>query len=371
MRVLLISLDYPPALGGIQRLLHRITQAMPSADTRVITLDHLGAASFDASHSPGIHRIKIDVSRPWLRSVLFNAAVLLRPWPWADWRPDVILNGHVVTGPAAVGLARRYQVSNVLYTYGKEVIGRPGMTAWTLKRSDAGVAVSAFTRSLMEQACAGGPLPSPVSVIHPGVEPPEHFRVGSAGRPTIVTTSRLRDWYKGHDKVLAAMPKVLEVIPDAQWIVIGDGPIKPDLEERACAMGLGDAVMFLGAVSDAERDHWLGMANVFAMPARYPKGEVAGEGFPVVYLEAAAWGLPAIAGDAGGPREAVLHEITGLLVDPESADEIADALIRLLSNPQYAQLLGDQARSRVEDHFRWEHVGLQLANALRATIKVR
>ncbi|QRG05971.1 glycosyltransferase family 4 protein [Xanthobacter dioxanivorans] len=340
---------------------------MPQAETRVITLDHPAAMEFDSTQSQEIIRIGIGVTRASVRNALFNAAAIIRA---PRWQPDVILNGHVVTGPAATVLARRYRARNVLYTFGKEVAGRPEMTAWTLRRSDAGIAVSDFTRSLVVEAFGGRPLPCPVSVIHPGVEVPPAPETHSTVRPTILTTARLRDWYKGHDRILEALPTVLQSIPDAQWIVIGDGPIRPVLEERTRRLNLGDSVRFLGAVSDEERDRWLASANVFAMPARYPKGEIGGEGFPVVYLEAAAWALPAIAGNVGGPREAVLNDQTGLLVNPESSNEIAHALIRLLSDPTYARRLGKQARSRVEDGFRWEQVGAQLENVLRATIGV-
>jgi phosphatidylinositol alpha-1,6-mannosyltransferase len=366
LQVLLISPDYPPSLGGIQRLLYNITSAMPQAETRVITLDHPGAAAFDSAQRQTIDRVRIGAKRTSLRNALFNAAVAINP---PKWRPDVILNGHVVTGPAATMLARRYGASNVLYTYGKEVAGRPGMTAWTLRRSDAGIAVSEFTKSLIIDAFRGKPLPVPVSVIHPGVEVPPCAGTPSNGRPTIVTTARLRDWYKGHDKILEALPTVLRTVPDAQWIVIGDGEIRSILEERARNMGLGHCARFLGGVSDEERDSWLASANVFAMPTRYPKNEIGGEGFPVVYLEAAAWALPAIAGNVGGPREAVINDQTGLLVDPESGSEIAQALIRLLSDSDYAKRLGLQARARVESGFRWKHVGAQLEDLLRGTVK--
>lgn len=367
MRVLLVTPDYPPAHGGIQRLLHRITLAMPNAQTHVLTMHHADSAALDAAQKQPITRLRVPGSRPSVRNALFNAAAILR---MPAWKPDVVLNGHVVTGPASAFLARRYGAANVLYTYGKEVAGRPGMTAWTMKHSDAGIAVSEFTRGLIVEACAGQ-LPAPVAVIHPGVEVPAQPGRKSAQRPTILTTARLRDWYKGHDKIIEALPEVLKAVPDAQWIVIGEGRIRPELEARAQRLGVSDAVQFLGAVDDAERDKWLATAHVFAMPARYPKDEIGGEGFPVVYLEAAAWGLPAIAGNVGGPREAVLDNQTGLSVDPENSAEVAQALIRLLADPVYAAKLGAQARSRVEQSFRWEHVGTQLEGFLRSIIKER
>lgn len=367
LRVLLITPDYPPTHGGIQRLLSNITLAMPNAETHVLTMRSPGDAEFDAAHCQQVTRVPSIGARPLVRNGMFNlSAVLHAP----KWTPDIILNGHVVAGPAAVFLSKRYGVPNVLYTYGKEVAGRPGMTSWTLRNSDAGVTISEFTHGLMVEAC-GGALPNPVSIVSPGVEVPPVTGDKSASRPTIVTTARLRDWYKGHDKMIEAMPAVLEAVPEAQWVVIGDGRIRPELEARARQLGLGDAVKFLGSVDDGERDHWLSVAHVFAMPARFPKGEIGGEGFAVVFLEAAAWGLPSVAPNVAGPREAVVDGETGVWVDPEDSRDIAQALIRLLSDPAYGAKLGAQGRARVEQRFRWEQVGADLESMLRTVVERR
>jgi phosphatidyl-myo-inositol dimannoside synthase len=100
------------------------------------------------------------------------------------------------------------------------------------------------------------------------------------------------------------------------------------------------------------------------MPARYPKNETGGEGFPVVYLEAAAWALPVVAGDVGGPREAVVNGETGLLVDPEDSKAVKDALLKLLTDRSWATTLGENGRNRVEREFTWPAVSTQLEAAL-------
>lgn len=366
LRVLLVAPDYPPALGGIQSLLYNITSAMPSAETRVVTLDNPDAQMFDDEQHQIIDRVRISVARASLRHALFNAAVALNP---PNWRPDVVLNGHVVSGLAAAVLAKRYDAKNVLYTYGKEIVGRPGMTKWALKRSDAAIAISEFTRSLLIDVVGKESLPAPVSIIHPGVAIPPRPGSPKNARPTIVTIARLRDAYKGHDMILDSLPAVLSVIPEAQWIVIGEGEMKSTLEGRARSLGLGESIRFLGAVSDKERDYWLASAHVFAMPSRYPKNAIGGEGFGIVYMEAAAWGVPSIAGNIGASCEAVLDQETGLLVDPECSADIAQALIRLLSDGDYAHRLGKHARLRADTSFRWEQVGAQLENMLSATVQ--
>jgi phosphatidylinositol alpha-1,6-mannosyltransferase len=231
-------------------------------------------------------------------------------------------------------------------------------------RTSAGcIAVSSYTRDLVH-AAAGDRVP--VHVVHPGVDIPPEPGAADADVPTILTVSRLRDWYKGHDVVLQALVAVRKAVPTVRWIVLGDGRLREPLAAQAAELGLSDVVEFRGAVNDAERDACLATAHVFAMPSRYPPAEVGGEGFPLVYLEAAAWALPAIAGDAGGPREAVVHEETGLLVDPEDAAAVAAALSRLLTDPGYARKLGLRGRQRASEQFAWAHIGASVEDLLRS-----
>lgn len=361
LRVLLVTPDYPPAHGGIQRLLHNITSAMPNTEVRVITPQTDGSEAFDNDAGQVVYRVPNPFSRALLRNAAFNASGLLAP---RKWRPDVVLNGHVVSGPVAAMIAHRYGVPTVLYTYGKEIAGRPGMAAWSLKRSASAIAVSEYTRDQLRTASGRG-IHSPIHVINPGVQIPAPHTADRADRPTILTIARLRDWYKGHDMILEALPRVRAAVPTVRWVVVGDGRIRSELEARARQLGLDDAVEFVGGVGDDLKNELLATSHVFAMPSRYPKNEVGGEGFPVVYLEAAAWGLPAVAGNVGGPAEAVLNEVTGLTVDPESPQEIGDALIRLLSDTEFAARLGRSARERTVAQFTWQAVASQLESVLR------
>ena len=128
-----------------------------------------------------------------------------------------------------------------------------------------------------------------------------------AARPTVVTVARLRDCYKGHDVLMRAMPLIRARVPDAQWIVIGDGPLRPELEREAAAPWPRRLRRFTGEVADAERDEWLDRAHVFAMPSRLRAGGGGGEGFGIVYLEAGAHGLPVVAGNVGGARSTLSY----------------------------------------------------------------
>jgi phosphatidylinositol alpha-1,6-mannosyltransferase len=341
-RVMVITPDFPPAKGGIQILTHRVVSAMRELEPIVVTLGQPGAAEFDREQNFRIVRTRATPSTRRFSIAGLNATAGM---VGVHERPDVVLSMHIVAGPAAALLRRQLGVPFVQYIHAKEVGARPALARFALTRADRVIAVSHYTRDL---ALAAGANPARISLIYPGVDLPAGSPAPRqrAGPPTVLTISRLEDRYKGHDVVLRALPLVRVEVPDVRWHVIGDGPLRFALEERARAMDLGECVHFLGSVSDAERDRELSTADAFCMVSRMPTGGFAGEGFGIVYLEANAHGLPVLAGATGGALDAVVPEETGLLVDPEDHVAVADALVRILTDRAVAQRLGSGGRAR-------------------------
>jgi phosphatidylinositol alpha-1,6-mannosyltransferase len=145
-------------------------------------------------------------------------------------------------------------------------------------------------------------------------------------------------------------------VPDVRWVVIGEGSLRPALEELARGVGLGgESVRFLGAVSNEERERWLRRAAVLAMPSRVPAGGYAGEGFGISFLEAGAYGKPVLAGNVGGALDAVLDGVTGLLVDPTDPVAVAGGLVRLLTDRELAERLGGAGAKRSRE-FAWPRI---------------
>ncbi len=205
------------------------------------------------------------------------------------------------------------------------------------------ISVSRYTSGLI---AATGAKPSRVSLIPGGVDIPADPSPLPSERPTVLTIARLTERYKGHDVMIRALPLVLARVPDAQWVVIGDGPLRPAHEALARAYGVARAVRFLGNVSDEERDTWLRRCRLLAMPSRLPGGRFAGEGFGIVYLEAGAYGKPVLAGNVGGALDAVGDGESGLLVDPTDPVLVADGIARLLLDPELAGRLGEGGARR-------------------------
>jgi len=352
-RVLLITPDFPPSTGGIAVLLQNLAVHATGWETRVLTFGQSGAAVFDADSPFGVRRVSSTESDRRLAVAILNAAAFREI---AAFRPDVILAGHVVASIAATPAARRLRRPLVLYVHADEFRTRRRLTARATRAADATIAVSGHTR---EMAIDAGADPDRVHLIPPGVVLPAAPVAERDSRPTIVTVASLLSERKGHDVIASALTLVREKVPEARWVVIGDGPRRPQVEAAIAAAGVGDAVDLLGRVDDTERDGWLDRASVFCMPSRVPPGGLGGEGFGIVYLEAGAHELPVVAGNVAGTLDAVLDGETGLLVDPTDHQAVADALIRVLSDPNLASRLGKAGRRNAEEHV-WTRIAARV-----------
>jgi phosphatidylinositol alpha-1,6-mannosyltransferase len=357
-RLLLVTPDYPPQVGGIQRLAHALAQHLTGFERRVVTLAQTGAATWDRRQvGPEVVRAA-RVRMPHRAQVaVLNGRALAAGM---RFRPDVILNGHIVTSPAAALLSRGLAIPFVQYLYSEEMALQPAVTRFALREAARVIAISRHTARM---ALDMGADPERLCVIPPGVDLPAEPRPEPAEQPTILTLATLDRRYKGHDVMLRAMPLVRARVPGARWIVAGDGRHRTALETMARAQRLDDAVVFRGRVSDEERDRLFRAAWVFTMPSRLSEAERGGEGFGIVYAEAGAHGLPVVAGNAGGAVDAVVAEETGLLVDPLDHVELADALATLLGDRARAAAMGAAGARRARE-LAWATVADRVSGVL-------
>jgi glycosyltransferase involved in cell wall biosynthesis len=165
---------------------------------------------------------------------------------------------------------------------------------------------------------------------------------------------------KGLETLIEAAPKVARAVPDAGFLIVGDGPLRAGLERAARASGAG--VVFAGERRDVQ-DLMRG-ARALALPSVY-------EGLPLVALEAMACGLPVVASGVDGVPEAVEDGETGVLVPPGDAERLADALIGLLRDPAKAEAMGRRGRARVEAHFSAERMVEETQAVYEACLKKR
>lgn len=306
-----------------------------------------------------------------LWSVLQHLEVALAPLAWCltrrRQRPALFV--CVLALPAGVGgwLAWRcFGVPYVVLAHGEELTlllddrapFRIRLRLQRLALREAAAVICNSVRTSRVVADHYGIPESRLRVIHPAVDTTDEesepmseamalrCRLAGPDARVLLMVGRLTERHKGFDTAIAAMPAIRREVPDATLVIAGPGD---QSALRAAAADVADAVVFTGLL---ERDDLLRLfrtCDLFLMPGR-ALGLTA-EGFGIVYLEAARFGKPIVAGRAGGAPEAVVDGETGLLVDGESPNQVAAAVIRLLTDPQYAQRLGRCGRERVLRQF--------------------
>ena len=367
-RTLLVTNDFPPRVGGIQRTLEALWQAMPADRIAVCCPDDDDAPRYDAAAAFTVVRQPERFLWPTPSAARRIEAVA------RDVGAEVIVFG--ATYPLAMlgpGLARR-GVPYISAAHGFEywLSLAPGthalMRRATSRASRVAVMCSAFIARTVRTAVS----PSvPVSVLYPGADV-ERFRpdldaseiratLGIDDRPVVVCVSRLVA-RKGQDVLIRAMPAIRARVPDATLVIVGGGPHEPAL--RAMADGV-DGVRFTGQVPEDQLPPYYALGDVFAMPCRSRLGGLEVEGWGNVFIEAAACGKPVVVGDSGGAREALVDGETGILVDGTSVADVADAVASLLSDPARAATMGAAGRERVLRDHRWSDIAQRLAGWLR------
>jgi phosphatidylinositol alpha-1,6-mannosyltransferase len=359
MRVLLLTWDFPPGKGGIQIWMHELARRLPDAQVRVLAPAAPGDRAFDAA--AGIHVQRL-ASAHWSRASWLAELTTRTLATCLTWRPDLIVCGHVITAPAALAARRLTGVPYAVFTYGYE-IRRKRRRRWIarlLHGARSVIAISQFTR---EAVLALGVTPERIRILYPGVDadrfsPTTDHRPPTTNHrpPTLLSVSRLADMYKGHDTTIRALPLVRAKVPGARYVVAGGGPLREYLGRVAQSVGVERDVEFLGEVPDDALVDLYRSADVLAVLSRESASVGGAEGFGIVCLEAAACGVPVVAGRSGGLVDAVQDGVTGILVDPLDLGAAAEAIVVLLGDPDRARRMGAAGRAAVLDHFTWDHM---------------
>ena len=338
--------------GGIQTVnedtLRVMTRIWPDARHRVLLYRNRTApGSLDVASA------RVDSMPCGMRSkrlarlkfaAVFAGMLLLR-------RPDLVVVGHVNLGPLAWLAKLAFGVPYIVWTHGIEVWRLRGrMRVASLRRADRVVTVSRYTAAQLAQL--DPTLPASTVIVPPAVR--DRFRPGNgsalrhrlglAAARVLLTVARV-EGHKGCDTVLRALPRVLRRVPDIRYLVAGEGQDLPRLRALADRLGVTRAVVFAGPVPDRDLPDYYNACDLFVMPSRR-------EGFGIVFVEALACGKPVVAGNAGGSGDAVLQGGLGRLVEPDDADQVAQAILDFIEG-SWPPALTDPARLRQMclDHF--------------------
>jgi phosphatidylinositol alpha-1,6-mannosyltransferase len=377
---LMITELFLPTKGGTAVSFDDDFRRLGGKEIHIVTADVPGASEFDRAHPNTIHRLKLE-RVPWLKpeSLLMYVKLFVKSASLAlRYRFRAIFAGRVLPeGFVAWAIARLTGKPVLIYAHGEELTswgrGRKfRASCFVLRRADAVLSNSDFTRDTLVGLL--GVDPGRIAVVYPTVDE-ERFRPGrpaddlrswvglGPGQHLIFSVGRLVR-RKGFDNVIRALPSLREMGVDAHYAVIGTGDDHDYLLGLGRELGVADRVHLLGHVSYDDLPRWYCASDLFAMPNRDVDGDT--EGFGLVFLEAAAAGVPALAGIAGGTGSAVLDGVTGLRVDGERPEAIAEAMRRLLSDRNEAAKMGRAARERVLGNFTHQRRVEQLRNLAMA-----
>ena len=360
----LVTNDFPPDHGGIQRVMARLAQEMALQRERVLVVAPRlpGSDSFDALQRYRVLRYR---GRGRVLSFAGMFVSLLRARMAC---PDFITLASIwfPGGLAACLLPPILRGRLIVLAHGAEIAParrgiRRRLMRYVFDRADVIVANSRFTRELLVQAGVRGTI----SIINPGIDAtpiaPQRSNV-----PTILSVGRLIP-RKGFDTTIAALAALLPHYPTARYEIIGSGPQRAELERLAKHLHVENHVVFLGAVEDEQMREAYARAWVFALPTRSVADDV--EGFGVVYLEAAMAQLPTIGGRFSGAEDAIVAGETGLLVDGTSSADVAAAIATLLRDRDTAELMGVRGRDRALDYFTWRRAATELGSLAETAVK--
>ena len=358
---------FPPRIGGIERLVADFAAALAALGFAVEVFADAPGPSDDIARGVAVRRFGGPKPlrrrrKAWALARRARAArpALLIADSWKSLE-------HVAPGLGA-------GVPTLCLAHGSEYpavasAAKAARIRAALGKADQVAAVSRYTAARAAPFAAQGRL----AVIAPGIIPPQPpdaaaraalaARIGARSGPVVGTLCRLEP-RKGVDMALRATAALRPRLPGIVCLIGGDGPDRPRLEALAAELTLGDAALFLGRLTDGERAALLERLDALAMPSR-PEGPSV-EGFGLVYIEAAAFGVPSLGGRGGGAEDAILDGETGLLCDPRDETAVTEALSRLLGDPGLRARLGAAARTRAAS-LGWETAARRYLAALGVT----
>jgi phosphatidyl-myo-inositol dimannoside synthase len=367
---LLVTNDFPPKLGGIQSYLWELWRRLPPDRFAVLTTPYDGDAAFDAAQPFRVDRTGQKVLLPTralaerIRAVAAETGASL-----------VVLDPALplgVVGPR-LGLPYAVVVHGAEITVPGRLVGSRSLLARVLGNAAHVVAAGRWVAEQAERIVAS---PPPTTVVPPGVDvdrfrpltPEERAKARAGlGLPAdgrlIVSVSRLVP-RKGMDTLVEAAARLAPTRPDLTVAIAGAGRDRARLDRLVRRTRA--PVRLLGRVDDERLPSLYACADVFAMLCRNRWGGLEQEGFGIVFLEAAACGVPQVAGDSGGASEAVVDGETGFVVRrPNDAEEAARVLARLLDDADFRRAQGEASRTRAETDFSYDVLARRLDEALR------
>ncbi len=383
MRILLVTWNYPPKMGGMEMMLGQLVDhLLPHMEVDVLApytdvaspMVHLGLKDDRLKSKIRIMRPERDGLRWFFVSTFLSGLRLL-----GQTRYDAIIAGSTLVTPLTYLLGRFGKLPTMVNVYGLDII-YPNPIYQILVRTFLPRAnhIFAISQASKETAQRYGIPVERISIISPGIDFAEFANPGDfqtpkefADRLIILSAGRLAKRKGVLEFIKYALPTIIKACPNVLFLVVGENPTlslthKEDLHSQIEAvvkeMGLAPYVQLLGRVDRPQLLQLYQTCDVFVLPAIPVPGDM--EGFGIVLLEASAAGKPVVSTRLGGIPDAVADGVSGLLGKAEAWPDLANMIIKLLQDESLRQQMGQAGRQRVQTDFDWLIVGRRYAERL-------
>ncbi|MFA5188356.1 MAG: glycosyltransferase family 4 protein [Patescibacteria group bacterium] len=355
---LLITIDFPPQIGGVANYLANLSKNFPPGNLLVLANNHEQSQHFDNKQPYKIIRAQL-LSKyfwpRWLKTYLAAKPIIKKS------KIEQIVISHILPmGYIALMLKLPY----IVILHGYDIMNAQKSSwkkYWAVKILTQAKHIIVNSHNTENQVLNLGIKQNKITIVYPCPNLQlEQFNehemqiikneLDLHHKKILLSVGRLVP-RKGFDKVIEALPELTKQIPNLIYIIVGNGPDRERLEKLAEDLKVRGNLIIAEDIPNSNLPAFYSLANIFIMPARQIGEDI--EGFGIVYLEANLFGKPVIAGKSGGAEDAVIDNQTGILVNPESVQEINQAILKLFNDPELANKLGVQGRQRVLSEFNW------------------
>jgi phosphatidylinositol alpha-1,6-mannosyltransferase len=365
-KILFVTNDFGPRAGGIESFVMGLVERLPRDSVTVFTSSQGDTSHYDSNWSQD-HGVEIVRDRSTMLLPIPRVARNLKKLAHEGGFAVACFGAAAPLGLLAPTLRKAGITRIISLTHGHEVwwvkvfpfslaMRRIGNTV------DALTYLGDFTRRSISWGLSTAAREAMVRIA-PGIDI-SHFapdsapsklrkKLGLSEKSLIVSVGRLVP-RKGQDRLIEALPIIRKAIPNVHLLLVGEGSYRKTLEKLAEEQGVAELVTFVGRIPYAQLPDYYRCGDIFAMPSRSRMAGLEVEGLGIVYLEASGCGLPVIAGNSGGAPDAVVDGVTGIVVDGGNVNEIAAAIVRVLTDPKKMRAMGAAGTDWVTTGWSWQ-----------------
>jgi len=364
-KTLIITLEYPPQIGGVSSYVYNLAAHLPAGDVVVYAPKIKGDKEFDSTCPWKTYRYSpywpIFIWPRWTR-LIWQINRLIKK----EKIERIFVHHALPVGYATYFISRLKHVPYSLFFHGTDVeMGtnnhfKLAKLRRVCARAQAIFTNSQFLKNKLEERLELGNRASIVyscpgnNFLVPSSEVDKEqlvSRLALGGKKVILTVARMAEG-KGYPHLIRLLPKILEKVPNLVWLIIGDGPKKEEVIKLTQRYNLQNVARFLGNIPHKDLPVYYQIADLFVLLTH--KDEETEEGLGTVFLEAAASGVPVVGGRVGGVEEVVKNLETGILVDTFGDVSVIAAITNLLLEKENAKQMGLAGRTMVQKEFTWE-----------------